>query len=303
MSLSNSDLMSEIKELKRQLLEAQALNSAFERQAIISSSHAAIDTPLAETVRLQSTLEGQSLIVQSLEAELASNASVSAQRLTALQDSFAAKVQGMRSAQQEQLATLQKEAREKEEVLEARICELTKREEELRSQLAGLTKKKEAERERGESRATAESSASDSVVAEWKERAESAMSRVSDLKQELERERLRSQQAPPPPQHTLPSPSDHDQLISMMEGQLQRLSEIIRQRDLEVISLRQAVTLGLEERRGMTREMSELRAALEQSQQQQQTNGSSPSPGLDPSVAAFLNKPMRQGPISKPKFK
>ena len=299
--MSNAELTAEIRDLRQQLLEAQALNSAFERQAIISSTHASIDTPLAETIRLQSSLEGQSLIVQSLEAELASNATVSAQRLTALQDSFAAKVQGMRASHQEQVEAVKKEAREKEAVLEARIRELTKREEELRAQLSELSKR-EKERELIKGSTLEEPSAtSAALLEEWKERAVAASARVEVLEIELERTREREKQpaeAPPAPQPSAAPSIDHEALMAMMEAQLGRLSEIIRQRDGEVASLRQAVTLGLEERRVMQRE---LAAAEERAQQH--ASASASSPGVDPSVAAFLNKPMRQGPFSKPKFK
>lgn len=63
--------------------------------------------------------------------------------------------------------------------------------------------------------------------------------------------------------------------------------------------LRQAVTFGLEERRAMQREL----AAAEERVLMATASNASSSMGMDPSMAAFLNKPMRQGPISKPKFK
>ncbi|PNH09072.1 hypothetical protein TSOC_004324 [Tetrabaena socialis] len=73
---------------------------------------------------------------------------------------------------------------------------------------------------------------------------------------------------PPPPPPQPPAPGVDMEMLAMMEGQLARLSDIIRTREAELGQMRSALQAGLEERRELLQQIEDLGTALQMAQQQ-----------------------------------
>ncbi|GIL75910.1 hypothetical protein Vretimale_5597 [Volvox reticuliferus] len=120
----------------------------------------------------------------------------------------------------------------------------------------------------------AESSRSQLTSTQFGEKALKA--RVKELEGQLAKaqqqvkEQQNESQPPPPPPPAKEAPAVDMSMLNMMEGQLGRLSEIIRSREGELAQMRTALQAGLDERRELLRQIESLQTALLQAQQQLQ---------------------------------
>ncbi|GLC32951.1 hypothetical protein PLESTM_000007300 [Pleodorina starrii] len=302
----------EIAALQAQLQEALAINKAQQRQAVVTTS--AVEGPNAELHRLRAELEGRSEQLRRAEADLATQTAAAATRLHEVQETFSSKIAEIRRNHQLQLeqavaaarATAAAEAQAQAQTrtgpragaaaLEQQTAQRLQRAE---AEAASLRQQMEAATATtGELRGKLEQAQSDLEScraqlssAQFGEKALKA--RIRDLEGQLAKAQQQQQQLqqqkqkePPPapaPQQPAQSPAVDMGMLNMMEGQLGRLSEIIRSREAELAQLRAALQAGLDERRELLRQVEALQTALLQAQQQlqlqfqqQQQYGSAP---------------------------
>ncbi|KAG2440958.1 hypothetical protein HXX76_003811 [Chlamydomonas incerta] len=186
------------------------------------------------------------------------------------------------------------------------------------------------------SKAQADAEASRSALSSSQFGEKALKARVKDLEAKLAKAQQQPQEpaaaagsgagppAPPPaPPPVAPTPAAPAapaapamdmSMLTMMEGQLGRLSEIIRNREAELGQMRAALQAGLEERRELVQQIEALQGALQQAQAGGGSSGLG-SPKSSNSVAGVPvpggrglphvspNRPYRTGLTSKPKFK
>ena len=99
--------------------------------------------------------------------------------------------------------------------------------------------------------------------------------------------------------------SDMTLMLNMMEGQLGRLSQVIRAHEAEIAQLKQTLIGASEERRELTRQLEQLKAGPGTPSSTSTPPPYSPGRATSPTSSSkgALLKPYRQGPLSKPKFK
>ncbi|GLI65490.1 hypothetical protein VaNZ11_009026 [Volvox africanus] len=285
----------EIASLQAQLQEALAINKAQQRQAVVTTS--AVDGPNAELYRLRAELEGRTGQLQQMEADLANQRAVAATRLNEMQDTFSNKITEMRRMHQQQLeqavaaarAAAASEAqgrtgpRAGAAALEQQNAQRLQRAEadvaSLRQQLeAAQAASTELQGKLKQAQSDAESSRSQLTSAQFGEKALKA--RVKELEgqlaktqQQVKEQQKNESQPPPPPPPPPPAkeaPAVDLSMLNMMEGQLGRLSEIIRSREGELAQMRAALQAGLDERKELLQQIEMLQTALLQAQQQLQ---------------------------------
>ncbi|GAX83037.1 hypothetical protein CEUSTIGMA_g10463.t1 [Chlamydomonas eustigma] len=306
----------ELQSLQQQLQAVNTLNKAHERQSVLSAANAATGSPRAETVRLQAELEGQMALVSRLEAELSSHQSSAAARISELQESFTVKIQGMRQSHQEQLAARERDASSREASFQEKISTLTLQLGGKMAQIAHL------EDEIAELRRS--STSAEAALSKERQRVSQLETDIKVLGQRLTEqskvssevaERLAEKVAVPalgtgrtstggPERSTggnRESGGGIDQsglkdMLTMMEGQLGRLSEMIRHKDTEIAALRKTVQSGCDERR-------ELQQQLARANQQEQPTATAVATNFDSISQKGDLKPFRTVPQHKPKFR
>ncbi|KAJ9525401.1 hypothetical protein QJQ45_003193 [Haematococcus lacustris] len=286
------------------------LHRAAERAAILSAAIPAAASPSAQLHRLQAEVDAQAQLVARLQAELGAQLASSTARAAELQDSFAAKVADMRRAHAERVAALEQQLaaavaskateqgdsalRQTSKTQSAELLRLQadaaaqhEAADELRAELARLHHQLDASRRENATLSAkvaaqeAELSRLTKAVTAAEAQAAEHAARAQELNTQLMKRSSHEGKgggsmgggggAPGPPNGCL---TDMSNMVAMMEGQLARLSDLIRTKDREVADLRGALTAGCEERRDL---MQQLQAA--ELQQQQQQGGSAAAAG------------------------
>ncbi|KAL6765082.1 hypothetical protein V8C86DRAFT_2461006 [Haematococcus lacustris] len=341
--------------LQSQVRQLESASKAAERAAILSAAIPAAASPSAQLHRLQAEVDAQAQLVARLQAELGAQLASSTARAAELQDSFAAKVADMRRAHAERVAALEQQLaaavaskaaeqgdsalRQTSKTQSAELLRLQadaaaqhEAADELRAELARLHHQLDASRRENATLSAkvaaqeAELSRLTKAVTAAEAQAAEHAARAQELNTQLMKRSSHEGKgggsmgggggAPGPPNGCL---TDMSNMVAMMEGQLARLSDLIRTKDREVADLRGALTAGCEERRDL---MQQLQAAEQQQQQQQGGSAAAAGPRSPGSVgmgaphsptgvrqagshggAAGIGKPYRTGLRSKPLFK
>ncbi|KXZ56296.1 hypothetical protein GPECTOR_1g260 [Gonium pectorale] len=270
---AHSTQADDVASLQAQLQEALALNKAQQRQAVVTTS--AADGPSAELHRLRSELDARTAALERAEADLSAQAASASARMAELQDSFHAKIAEMRRTQQQQLeqavaaaraaaasdaaaaAAARTGPRAGAAALEQQNAQRLQRAESdaiaLRKQLdAAQATVIELQGKLDQVRSEADSSRSQLTSTQFSEKALKARvkeleGQVAKLQQQRQREPMPPASAPAPlPAPPAPAaPAVDMSMLAMMEGQLGRLSEIIRARESEVTQMRAALQVRL----------------------------------------------------------
>jgi chromosome segregation ATPase len=258
---------------------------------VLSTAVPAAATPHGELLKLQAELDARGALVARLEAELSAQAAAASARAAELQDSFALKVADMRRVHAQQLAELehgyqqqvasaqamavagQQEASADVQALkqqlqacnreladtQSRLAAQQQASERLSMQLAQLQADVgQATEDKLQAARTAQYLRGE--VDKLKAALSAAESRASSAEEAAAVTRAGSSQGAPA---AAAAAADMNAMVSMMEGQLARLSDIIRVKESEISELRLALTLGLEERRELVGQVQALQAKVQ----------------------------------------